>query len=1048
MDVCFVSHSSQKGGSERSLLELLEGLVKDGVLCHALLPENGPIEADLKRLSVPYTVIPYRWWILGKNEDRQKAIEEIAQQSIFVTEEIRRLNPRIIYSNTSVINIGAIAAEELGISHIWHIREYGEQDHSLSFILEKKERFEYISRNSKFVIFNSHAIKEYYSSCADFKSSAVIYNNVSVREVAHNRKDLFTNKNSLHVIVVGMIQEGKGQKDAILAIKELKKEGYDVELAIIGNTIDVKYEEECRNIVEEESLDDRVHIIGYLDNAFPAMQESDAVLVCSRNEAFGRVSIEAMLAGKPVIGTNRGGTVELITDGVTGLLYEPGDYQQLKEKIKVLIDNPGKRRKMGEEGYKFVIGRFSQDKYSRKSKDIIDMCGDKESYTYMYSVFTLAKINILKRGLEDARIKIEETDRAIQQKDHELHAIRAANSAEVEALRSELAEAYGALNAKSSEVEALYRKQTTAEVVRKRVWSELERCRAEIDKMRRTRWWRIAVRLSHIKRKLICDYLQHIYWLLSCQLNKRAKGKRFTELISQSNLFDTSYYLESNPDVAGAGINPLEHYLTWGAAEGRDPNPLFDTSYYLESNPDVAGAGINPLEHYLTWGAAEGRDPNPLFDTSYYLESNPDVAGAGINPLEHYLTWGAAEGRDPNPLFDTSYYLESNPDVAGAGINPLEHYLTWGAAEGRDPNPLFDTSYYLEHIPFSRQNIIETDAIIKERDLLLQQREELVHERKVLLQEKEALVKEIEHKKSFSELFLSPWTDAWKTFYLNNCNNIQYYLDNLKAGMDDESREVIDTLWEKIIFLIPYNKYKQSYLYKIDAFLTTQEVEEQTNHIIPKQYKFPEGVNFETSIFFTKNGLSFLPENITSQITNKAVIDGGAYIGDSALAFIEYNPAKIYSFEPCDLSYRKLKETITLNKVENLIESIKLGLSDERKDVPIYGNNNGASLYMPDVNERSTISTVTIDDFVSDKNINVGLIKLDVEGSELEVVNGALKTIQKDKPILLISIYHRPEDFFYIKPIIDKLDLGYTFMVRKTSPFRVTSETVLIGYVD
>jgi FkbM family methyltransferase len=934
VDVCFVSHSSQKGGSERSLLELLEGLVKDGVLCHALLPENGPIEADLKRLSVPYTVIPYRWWILGKNEDRQKAIEEIAQQSIFVTEEIRRLNPRIIYSNTSVINIGAIAAEELGISHIWHIREYGEQDHSLSFILEKKERFEYISRNSKFVIFNSHAIKEYYSSCADFKSSAVIYNNVSVREVAHNRKDLFTNKNSLHVIVVGMIQEGKGQKDAILAIKELKKEGYDVELAIIGNTIDVKYEEECRNIVEEESLDDRVHIIGYLDNAFPAMQESDAVLVCSRNEAFGRVSIEAMLAGKPVIGTNRGGTVELITDGVTGLLYEPGDYQQLKEKIKVLIDNPGKRRKMGEEGYKFVIGRFSQDKYSRKSKDIIDMCGDKESYTYMYSVFTLAKINILKRGLEDARIKIEETDRAIQQKDHELHAIRAANSAEVEALRSELAEAYGALNAKSSEVEALYRKQTTAEVVRKRVWSELERCRAEIDKMRRTRWWRIAVRLSHIKRKLICDYLQHIYWLLSCQLNKRAKGKRFTELISQSNLFDTSYYLESNPDVAGAGINPLEHYLTWGAAEGRDPNPLFDTSYYLE------------------------------------------------------------------------------------------------------------------HIPFSRQNIIETDAIIKERDLLLQQREELVHERKVLLQEKEALVKEIEHKKSFSELFLSPWTDAWKTFYLNNCNNIQYYLDNLKAGMDDESREVIDTLWEKIIFLIPYNKYKQSYLYKIDAFLTTQEVEEQTNHIIPKQYKFPEGVNFETSIFFTKNGLSFLPENITSQITNKAVIDGGAYIGDSALAFIEYNPAKIYSFEPCDLSYRKLKETITLNKVENLIESIKLGLSDERKDVPIYGNNNGASLYMPDVNERSTISTVTIDDFVSDKNINVGLIKLDVEGSELEVVNGALKTIQKDKPILLISIYHRPEDFFYIKPIIDKLDLGYTFMVRKTSPFRVTSETVLIGYVD
>jgi len=100
------------------------------------------------------------------------------------------------------------------------------------------------------------------------------------------------------------------------------------------------------------------------------------------------------------------------------------------------------------------------------------------------------------------------------------------------------------------------------------------------------------------------------------QLRERIKAKRLTGLIAQSKLFDASFYLESNPDVAGAGINPLVHYLTWGAAEGRDPNPLFDPSYYLESNPDVAGAGINPLVHYLTWGAAEGRDPKALFDTS------------------------------------------------------------------------------------------------------------------------------------------------------------------------------------------------------------------------------------------------------------------------------------------------------------------------------------------------------------------------------------------------------------------------------------------------
>ncbi|MFC3124175.1 hypothetical protein ACFOD4_03810 [Pseudoroseomonas globiformis] len=168
-------------------------------------------------------------------------------------------------------------------------------------------------------------------------------------------------------------------------------------------------------------------------------------------------------------------------------------------------------------------------------------------------------------------------------------------------------------------------------------------------------------------------------------------------------LFNTRWYLETYPDVAGAGVNPLEHYMTYGAAEGRDPGPLFSTRWYLEAYPDVAKAGLNPLQHYMDHGAAEGRRPLPppkpsfaaLFDVDWYLRTYPDVAQAGIDPLEHYVTHGAAEGRDPGPLFSTRWYLETYPDVAGAGINPLEHYLLHGAAEGRDPGPLFSTLGYL-----------------------------------------------------------------------------------------------------------------------------------------------------------------------------------------------------------------------------------------------------------------------------------------------------------------------------------------------------------------
>ena len=75
----------------------------------------------------------------------------------------------------------------------------------------------------------------------------------------------------------------------------------------------------------------------------------------------------------------------------------------------------------------------------------------------------------------------------------------------------------------------------------------------------------------------------------------------------------------------------------------------FDEAFYLRRNPDVAEAGIDPLDHFLSYGWREGRDPGPHFSTRSYLEVNPDVAEAGVNPFWHYLVAGKAEGRDLRP---------------------------------------------------------------------------------------------------------------------------------------------------------------------------------------------------------------------------------------------------------------------------------------------------------------------------------------------------------------------------------------------------------------
>jgi glycogen synthase len=75
---------------------------------------------------------------------------------------------------------------------------------------------------------------------------------------------------------------------------------------------------------------------------------ADVCLMTSTKEAWGRVTVEYMILGRPVIGTNTGATKEMVKDGETGYLYEPGDYQSLTKHIKAILGNPEQSKKMGE----------------------------------------------------------------------------------------------------------------------------------------------------------------------------------------------------------------------------------------------------------------------------------------------------------------------------------------------------------------------------------------------------------------------------------------------------------------------------------------------------------------------------------------------------------------------------------------------------------------------------------------------------------------------------------------------------------------------------
>lgn len=94
------------------------------------------------------------------------------------------------------------------------------------------------------------------------------------------------------------------------------------------------------------------------------------------------------------------------------------------------------------------------------------------------------------------------------------------------------------------------------------------------------------------------------------QTPKRKRAEKLAQqkmLIELSDFFDKAWYLSQYPDVEQQGLDPIDHYLRFGAQEGRNPSPDFDTRWYLKTYPDVAESGLNPLVHFIKFGNREER---------------------------------------------------------------------------------------------------------------------------------------------------------------------------------------------------------------------------------------------------------------------------------------------------------------------------------------------------------------------------------------------------------------------------------------------------------
>ena len=221
-----------------------------------------------------------------------------------------------------------------------------------------------IIRESDYVIAITQAIYNHWGvGCLNNRSS-VIWN--AVRK-AKAILPVVENKEKYVLFCASRATENKGIFDAvdIYCKSGLSKMGYS--LKIVGRT-DKTTQERILHIAEKYNAEKLIFYLGYIQNIDAIMSGASAFLMCSKNEALGRVTIEAMFSGCPVIGRNSGGTKELIKHGVNGFLYK--DIDEGSKYLKNLIEHPERTKQIVAEGRTFAINNFSEEVYGKKIIDI------------------------------------------------------------------------------------------------------------------------------------------------------------------------------------------------------------------------------------------------------------------------------------------------------------------------------------------------------------------------------------------------------------------------------------------------------------------------------------------------------------------------------------------------------------------------------------------------------------------------------------------------------------------------------------------------------
>ncbi|HLF13458.1 MAG TPA: glycosyltransferase [Bacteroidota bacterium] len=272
----------------------------------------------------------------------------------------RKIDAPGIYLNSIAARYAAIPARISGKKVYWHLHEFG-----VGGRLAGRTLRYFVASCADVVICNSRATLSWWMSSLPGVEYLMIYN--PIPESVHSPVGGI---HRFDLVYVGRISEEKGFSHLLLALKILKAGGQTPSLGVLGKFSTDRYRDTVRLMLRSAGMEAQVTFRDEETRSLDMFSSGKVTVVPSLHESFGRVVVESMICGTPVIASRVGGIPEIIRSGRLGLLVEPGNPQMLASGIEQLLLDGELRRSIAAEAKGFVEETFGRGKFREQLRSL------------------------------------------------------------------------------------------------------------------------------------------------------------------------------------------------------------------------------------------------------------------------------------------------------------------------------------------------------------------------------------------------------------------------------------------------------------------------------------------------------------------------------------------------------------------------------------------------------------------------------------------------------------------------------------------------------